>query len=626
MKNIFNKLIFVFSISSLILSCHSDLDQSPMDPDSFTEEDVFSNANEARGALAKLYASLALTGQNGPAGSPDISDIDEGFSQFSRMLFNLNEITTDHAVVGWGDPGLPDLHGLYWSSSNDFTEAMYYRLAQEVSFCNSFIANATSLEEDVVKIYIAEARFLRAYAYYNLLDLYGNVPLTTEISTELPTQSNQTELFNFIETELLEIEPLLATSNEYGRVDNIAAHALLSRLYLNSEVWTGQNRYNECVMYSENVMNSSYSINTNDGNGNGTAYDELFLADNGSNGAQNEFIFALNFDGLQSQTWGGSTFLVHAAIGGSMNPTDFGVNGGWGGLRTTKNLVNKFAVDVDALNNSLGTQSDWGLVGNATQNGWDGPDMEMYQTATNQYAIYADLNDGEMKFRFNEDWGQNYGDNNSDGTLDPGGDNILISAGTYYIELDLDNSLYTINAYTADKRGMFHSDGQNLEIETIPPFENGYAVSKFKNVDVNGNSGSDSSGNHTDTDVPLIRLAEIYLNYAEATLRGGNGDLGLAATKINELRERGFGNSSGNINTSDSSLDFILDERSKELYWEGQRRTDLVRYDYFTSNSYLWPFKGNEPSGIGVDSYRNLFPLPSNVISVNPNLTQNEGY
>ena len=156
------------------------------------------------------------------------------------MLFNLNEITTDHAVVGWGDPGLPDLHGMYWSSSNDFTEAMYYRLAQAVSFSNSFIKNASELSGDEVSVFVAEARFLRAFAYFNLLDLYGNVPLTTEISTELPTQSNRTELFNFIESELMEIESILLASNEYGRVDNIAAHALLSRLYLNAEVWTGQ--------------------------------------------------------------------------------------------------------------------------------------------------------------------------------------------------------------------------------------------------------------------------------------------------------------------------------------------------------------------------------------------------
>ena len=141
MKNIFKSFLFILSIS-IVVSCHDDLNQSPIDPDSFTEENVFASVNEAKGALAKLYASLALTGQNGPAGNADIADIDEGFSQFSRMLFNLNEITTDHAVVGWGDPGLPDLHGMYWSSSNDFTEAMYYRLAQAVSFSNSFIKNA----------------------------------------------------------------------------------------------------------------------------------------------------------------------------------------------------------------------------------------------------------------------------------------------------------------------------------------------------------------------------------------------------------------------------------------------------------------------------------------------------
>ena len=625
MKNIFKSFIYILSLS-IIVSCHDDLNQSPIDPDSFTEENVFASVDEAKGALAKLYASLALTGQNGPAGSPDIADIDEGFSQFSRMLFNLNEITTDHAVVGWGDPGLPDLHGMYWSSSNDFTEAMYYRLAQAVSFSNSFISNASELSGDQVDAFIAEARFLRAYAYYNLLDLYGNVPLTTEISTELPTQSNRTELFNFIESELMDIESVLLPSNEYGRVDNIAAHALLSRLYLNAEVWTGQNRYADCVTYSQNVINSGYSLNMTDANGNGTAYDELFMADNDVNGAQNEFIFALNFDGMQSQTYGGTTFLVHAAIGGSMNPANFGVNGGWGGLRTTKNLVNQFAVDLDVLNSSLGSQSDWGLVGSATPNGWNGPDLEMFQTGPQEFSIYAELVSGELKFRFNEDWGNNFGDNGNDGTLESGGANIPISAGTYFIVMDLGSGTYTISPFSSDKRGMFYSDGQNLEIESIPPFEDGYAVTKWTNIDSNGNQGSDSSGNFVDTDIPLIRLAEIYLNYAEATLRGGGGDTNTALSLINQIRERGFGGSSGTISSGDLTLDFILDERSRELYWEGLRRTDLIRYNRFTNSSYLWPFKGNEPTGVGVDEYRNLFPLPANVVAINSNLTQNEGY
>ena len=629
MQQKFRYLIVIMLFSLGVISCHDDLDQSPIDPDSFTEEDVFSNATEAQGALAKLYASLALTGQQGPAGQADIADIDEGFSQYSRMLFNLNELTTDHAVVGWGDAGLPDLHGLYWSSSNDFTEAMYYRLAQEVSFCNSFIDNAAILSDTEVEAYIAEARFLRAFAYFNLMDLYGNVPLVTEVTTELPKQATRTQIFNFIESELLDIQDKLkpSGSNEYGRVDKVAAWALLSKLYLNAEVYTGTPRYADAVTFSNNVMSSSYSINTNDANGNGTAYDELFLADNDVNGAQNEFIFTLNFDGLRSQTYGGSTFLVHAAIGGSMDATEFGVNGGWGGLRTTKSLVNKFDVDVTALNNNLGTVSDWGLVGDATTNSWDGPDMEMYETANNTYAIYANLNTGEMKFRFDEDWGNNYGDDNTDGSLEAGGANIPIAtAGTYYITLDLNSFTYTINPFVGDSRGMFYKDGQTLEIEEIPSFENGYAVTKFKNIDSDGNQGSDAAGDFVDTDLALIRMAEIYLNYAEATLRGGSGDLNLAVTKINELRERAFGNTSGNITSGELTLDFVLDERSRELYWEGQRRTDLIRYNYFTSDTYLWPFKGDSKDGVSVEDYRNIFPLPNNIITTNPNLTQNPGY
>ncbi|APY11416.1 RagB/SusD family nutrient uptake outer membrane protein [Seonamhaeicola sp. S2-3] len=524
MKTLIKNLIFPLAVLLFTASCHDDLDQSPIDPDSFTEENVFSNAEEAKSALAKVYASFALTGQEGPAGQADISNIDEGFSQYTRMLFNLNELTTDNAVVAWGDAGLQDLHGMYWTASNDFTDAMYNRLAQTVSFANSFIDNASSLSDDVVTEYIAEARFIRAFAYYNLIDLYGDVPLITQIETTLPSLSTREEVFDFIETELLDIQNSLASSgsNEYGRVDEVAAWALLSKLYLNAEVWTGTARFEECVTFSENVINSSYIINTTDTNGNGTAYDELFLADNDTNGAQNEFIFTANFDGLNSQTYGGSTFLIHAAIGGSMDASAFGVNGGWAGNRTTSALVNKMD--------------------------------------------------------------------------------------------------------TGDQRAMFYTDGQNLEISDITSFNDGYAITKFSNLDSQGNQGSDASGNFADTDLPLIRLAEIYLNYAEATLRGTSGSNSTAVSLINELRERAYGDTSGNISESDLTLDFILDERARELYWEGQRRTDLVRYDYFTTNSYLWPFKGNTANGTAVSDFRNLFPIPSNTILSNPNLTQNPGY
>ncbi|MCL6217801.1 RagB/SusD family nutrient uptake outer membrane protein [Zunongwangia pacifica] len=541
MKMNYIKKLALIIPTLILVSCHDDLDQDPkIDPDSFTENDVFANADEARGALAKLYASLALTGQEGPAGQPDISGIDEGTSQYSRMLFSLNELTTDNAVVGWGDPGLPNLHAMNWGASNDFTTAMYYRLAQEVSFCNSFIANASSLDDPAIESFIAEARFLRAFAYYNLIDLYGNVPLVTLISTELPSQNSREEIFSFIESELTEIQNSLMESgaNDYGRVDRVAAWALLSKLYLNAEVWIGQDRYTEAITYAKQVINSSYTINTTDANGNGSAYDELFLADNNSNGAQNEFIFALNFDGNQSRTYGGTTFLVHAAIGGDMDAANFGVNGGWSGLRTTKALVNKF-----------------------------------------DYAVTASNEDGDPT-----EW--------------------------------------------ADQRAMFFTEGQNLEINTIAnTFTDGYAVTKFKNIDSEGNAGSDAGGDFVDTDLPLIRMAEIYLTYAEAVTRGGSGgNIQEAVGYINELRERAFGNADGNISSSDLTTDFVLDERARELYWEGQRRTDLIRYNDFTTGSYLWPFKGGSKSGTSVSDYRTLFPLPSNIILINPNLTQNTGY
>ena len=359
------KISFIsICLSGLVFfSCHDDLIQNPTDPDLFTEVDVYKTTEDALGALAKVYSSLALTGQQGPAGNADIdpSIIDEGTSQFTRLLYTLNELTTDNAVVAWGDPGLPNIHEMSWGVNNVYIKGMYFRLSQVVSFANSFIENANAMgsSDSRVAEYIAEARFIRAFAYSQLMDLFANVPLVTQISFGLPEQSNRQEIFSFVEQELLELESLLPASgsNEYGRVDQVAASALLTRIYLNAEVYIGQNRYADVISKADAVMGSTYAINTNDANNNGTAYDELFLADNHMNSAQNEFIFTLVYDGLNSQTWAGNTFLVHAAVGGSMNPADFGINGGWFGTRTTKALVEKFSMQL------LQTQMDIQLLG-----------------------------------------------------------------------------------------------------------------------------------------------------------------------------------------------------------------------------------------------------------------------
>lgn len=171
-----------------------------------------------------------------------------------------------------------------------------------------------------------------------------------------------------------------------------------------------------------------------------------------------------------------------------------------------------------------------------------------------------------------------------------------------------------------------YSSGQTLEISDVGSFTEGYAISKWKNIDVNGNQGSDASGDFVDTDYPIFRLADAYLMYAECFLRGAGGDASTALGLINDLRERAYGNMSGNITSGKLTLDFILDERARELHWEGHRRTDLIRFGKFTGSSYIWPWKGNVPNGAPTSSYRKLFPIPQDAISVNPKLIQNPGY
>jgi hypothetical protein len=331
-----------------------------------------------------------------------------------------------------------------------------------------------------------------------------------------PRQADRAEVFAFIENELNEIENQMAApgAGEYGRADRAALWTLQAKLYLNAEVYTGTNRASDCIAACKKIIDSGvYSLED--------TYQHLFLNDNHRS---REIIWAIPFDGQNTQTWGGMTYLVHAPVGGSMDPAQWGINGGWFGLRTTKGIVNLFT--------------------------------------------------------------------------DPTG--------------------------ATDERALFYRDGQNLEIENITTFNDGYGLPKYRNVSSEGVGGSDLD--HPDTDYPMFRLADVYLMYAEAVLRGGQGgDAGTALGYVNQLRERAYNNATGNITAGQLTLDFILDERGREMYWEGHRRTDLVRFNRFTENG-IWPWKGGVKEGRVTETYRNVMPIPISEIQANRNLKQNDGY
>lgn len=492
-----------------------------------TDANAFNDVSSYKAFIARVYAGLAVSGQQGAAGQPDISGIDEGFSQYLRLLWEAQELPTDEAVIGWGDVGLPEMNTQLWGEENSFVVAMYYRIFFQVAMANEFLRQTTDDKLDArgnvnaqlrseIAQYRAEARFLRALSYWHGIDLFGNIPLVVEtdaLGSTPPAQATRQELYDFVVAELTDIVSALPAPSAatYGRATGPAASMLLAKLYLNSNVYTGTSRYSEALTAVQAVIQGPYTL---DGN-----YQDMFLADNHTSP---EIIFAVTQDGLKTQTWGGMTFLVHASCGGDMSAAESGIDGCWWGLRLKPEAFNRFAA--------------------------------------------------------------------TDGRSD------------YF----------------------FTHPSQSVEVTSIGDWFKGIPAPKFRNVTSTGVAGSHPT--HVDTDFPMFRLADAYLMYAEAVLRGGGGSQGQALSYVNALRTRAFGGTSGNITADQLTLDFILDERGRELLWEGHRRTDLIRFGRFTGGSYIWSWKGGVMAGTATDAFRDLYPLPANELVANPNLTQNPGY
>jgi hypothetical protein len=172
-----------------------------------------------------------------------------------------------------------------------------------------------------------------------------------------------------------------------------------------------------------------------------------------------------------------------------------------------------------------------------------------------------------------------------------------------------------------DRAKLFWTEGHSYEMTNYKTWSDGYPAVKFRNNSFNGPT---TVTNFSSTDFPLYRLADAYLMYAELTLRGAAGGSSSQAVEyVNAVRTR---SNAGVITSGELTLDFLIDERARELNFEGHRRSDLIRFGKFTGSAYIWPWKGNDVDGASIPDTYKLFPIPLTAMQSNPNLKQNPGF
>lgn len=531
--------------SMLFTACIGDLDTLPLNPSDSTSETVYgTNESGYVAGLTKLYFCFVSNE------TTDLQVSDGGASELTRAFWTVQEVTSDACKCAWeNDAWVRAMNTNTWSDAdNDATYAVYVRTLQGIAYANEYLRQTASdrlsdrgvSSELAAKIqgFRAEARFLRAYFYWMALDVFGEVPFTTENSPfgggVNPKQASRKDVFDYCITELTELaaddSAMPAARSNYPRADKGAVLGLLARMYLNAEVYTGTPMWQEAKDACERIFTMGYSLCPN--------YADLFRGDNGENpDALNEIIFGVAYDAEQTQSYGGTSYLTLASIAATdVSSTQMinGVNNGWGGIRVPYEYVEKY--------------------------------------------------------------------------------------------FNVRNADYTTGTYDVnDKRGeMFYIKGRSESMEdALYVFLNGWSCLKFNNIphDMDNDSflATAASKAYSDIDFPMIRLGEIYLIYAEACMNLGQANTALP--KLQELSSRAGVQAPTSITT-----DFLLEERARELMWEGHRRTDLIRYGKFTSSSFLWTYKGGSFSGQGFDDYMKIFAIPASELAANPELHQNPGY
>ena len=503
----------------------------------------------------KCYASMIMEGNDGSA---DFDIDDAGKSTLLRNIYNLECLSTDEAICWWTDGGLVNASYNQSGAEDQVLRFMYYRLMSNITYCNHYLETEACLA--LGKDKAAEVRWIRAYNYYVLANTFGNVPFLTKISSQAAPRATREEMYHWlvaefraVEEDLLEARPKSSSDPDYGRLDKAAAWLMLSRMYLNAEVWKGD--FNDAdggnlldsvkVLSDKIITEGKYKLFTGESDVNVegvdchyTAYDMLFMADNGESGAAVEAILPLLQDGAVTRGWGGSLFFTAAHWSTDMKTVcdlSAGTTGvDWTGMRVRRQLLEKFTDNPEA---------------------WEG------KTAKE------------------------------------------------------------IRAVAGDDRALFWGKDHFVAVGDNTKFEQGLATVKWNNRRSDGKPTN--STYEVDGDFFLLRAAEAYLNFVEADIRLNGTCSKEAKDYMDDIRNRAHATAHLTY-----SLEDVLDERSREFYCEGYRRTDLIRFGQYGGNqaTYVWDGKNGTTPGTTFEAYRNIYPIPTSELMTNDNLWQNDGY
>ncbi len=557
MKKTMNRLALLALLAGGLSSCHKvSVDVvSELTPETFPKTEAQYNS-----VMGPVYTALR--------------------GAYTTDIFFLNSQSTDESALltygsDWVDGNrYKDLHLHTWTKDHPNVGGMWGFWSNLIGTANQtlFILSGSD-DGDVKNTSIAEMKAMRAYFYYNMMDLWGGVPLDTVYgSRELKARATRTEVFNFVESELKNAIPFLkstAGAVTYGKPTRYMAWALLAKLYLNAQVYTGTAKYNECIAACDSVMNAGggtqYALESRN------TYFNQFAPTNGP--AFKEFVFAIPFD---PSTSNGHMFYARYDLNRNL-----GIKYRYSGSTPGTNVD-------PVMNQTTGN----GLINNRPS----GPRC----TTQEFYAHFNDVNDirnnqwlGGLQY-----WSTgnpiyvrttNLGYNQFYSGSDPG--------GTYVYHLD-------ISPLSTSRLGASSYDVGRDEIG----WNTGYRNVKFL-------PDANSINRLQNNDVPIFRFSDIILMKAEAILRGGTATNGhTALSLVNTLRA---------VRTTSAAmtsvtLNDIYSERCREFSWEGWHRNDMIRFGRYEDS---W--------GLGktnTDTYRRVFPIPTSAIATNPNLAQNTGY